>query len=91
MVHVINMYLCIFHFCSVNYLDKRSYVFLSVLNIELLTFHMRKCNSVTTTCEEKKNVGQISIQNKGDMMKIEMKHHPGDSYCVVEFRGTIPN
>ena len=23
------------------------------------------------------NVGQISFQNKGDMMKIEMKHHPG--------------
>ena len=22
---------------------------------------------------------------------IEMTHHPGDSYCVVEFRGTIPN
>ena len=37
------------------------------------------------TCEDKRpkrkrrtwNVGQISIQNKGDMMKIEMKHYPG--------------
>ena len=37
------------------------------------------------TCEDKRPngrgeheiVGQISIQIKGDMMKIEMKHHPG--------------
>ena len=60
---------------------------------------MRKCNSVTTDLlkikdqteeEQHANVGQISNQNKGDMMKIEMKHHPW-SNCVVEFRGTIPN
>ena len=46
---------------------------------------MRKCNSVTTDLRREKtkwkrrtlNVGQISNQNKGDMMKIEMKHHPG--------------
>ena len=51
------------------------------------------------TCEDKRpngrgehenNVGQISNQNKGDMMKIKMKHH-ARSYCVVEFKGTIPN
>ena len=62
-------------------------------------FHMRNEILLPLICEDKRpnvkrrkwNVGQISNQNKGDiMMKIEMKHHPR-SYCVVEFRGTIPN
>ena len=35
--------------------------------------------------------GQISNQNEGNMMKIEMKHHPGVTVNIVEFRGTIPN
>ena len=48
-------------------------------------FHMRNVIPLPLTCEDKRpnvkrrtwNVGQISNQNEGGMMKIEMKHHPG--------------